>query len=240
MNSSGTGTATDLVDRIALELQRLRAAEQIDANQPLLRIDNRRESAAAPFQFDISESVLHRTGCASIPKRSRSALYALWEIQPEDLRYACSHCRPAVIETQPALPDATDLIYGFLSVLDQFGSLLTERGREYRASERGRAVETTLGRVISELDGGQQQLATVLVESLDGLVRVFRELADSPGPASNGTANGHAPHNSNAPLNGHAPLNGRGPLNGNTPVNGAASAEARHDGKAQGRKTSKK
>lgn len=194
----------DLVDRIALELQRLQSANRVDDDQPLLRIDNRREAADAPFQFDIVESILHRTHCTAIPKRSRSALYALWEIQTEDLKYACPRCRPILEDAQPDSTNSMDLLYGLLSIVDQFGSILSERGREYRASEKGRQVEATVARMIGELEQQQVQTTNVLSASIDGLIRVLHDLGGNGTMPTRTSGNGHARVEASQKPNGRA------------------------------------
>ena len=206
--------APDLVDRIALELQRLRAANSID-DRPLLRVDNRRQAEEAPYQFDIVRSVLHRTHCSAIPKRSRTALYALWDIQPDDLKYACPRCKPAMAEAQRNGTDSMDLLYGLLSVLDQFSAILSERGREFRASERGKQMEATVTRVIDELDHRQRESADIIVASIDGLIRVMHDLGENgsasandegAGPSDPRKANGRAPGSGRAAKRTEPPL----------------------------------
>jgi hypothetical protein len=214
MNDARSGSSLDLVDRIALELQRLRSANRID-DHPLLRVDNRKESAEAPYQFDIVKSVLHRTHCTAIPKRSRTALYALWDVQPDDLKYACDRCRPVISETPRNGADATDLLYGFLAIIDQFGAILSERGKEFRASERGRQMEQTVSRVIDELDQQQQQSTQILATSIDGLIRVLQDIGgNGNAPANGASAAASAPQskNGNADASRHAPKKPESPV----------------------------
>ena len=53
-------------------------------------------------QFDSARGRLHRRGCRFIPPSSRSALYALWQVSPEEEKLACPQCRPAPTEGAPA------------------------------------------------------------------------------------------------------------------------------------------
>ena len=68
---------------------------------------------------------------------------------------------------------ASDLLFGFLSIVDQFGSVLCERGKEYRDSERGHQVETTIENLFSELDQTERETLDFMLSSLDGLLKVI-------------------------------------------------------------------
>ena len=212
MSDRNDSVIDDVFDRFALHVQEMRAAGRLDNNEPLLRIDNRNEAARAPFQFDITRAVVHRTGCTAIPRQSRSALYALWDLRPEDVPFACPQCNPAPgLRSSMKHAPTTDILYGFLSILDQFGSILSERGREFRESEKGRQVETVVDRVLDGLDASQQQSITLLLSSLDSLTRALRERPSGNGsapPASSmadvaATAQVHANGNGHNGKNGH-------------------------------------
>ena len=126
-------------DSLALELQRLRQEGKIDEEPALLRIDYSKESARAPFHFDIAKGKLHRNGCPAIPWDSKSALYGLWDPGTEPVEIACEKCRPTRVKVNTMAKNvASDIVFGLLSILDQFGSVLSERGKEYRDSDRGR------------------------------------------------------------------------------------------------------
>jgi hypothetical protein len=148
----------------------------VDGEQPLVRIDYRREAGEAPYQFDMANAVLHRTGCKAIRKDGRSALYGIWQVGPEDAKHACERCRPVPIQDEAIeKKSSSDTLFGFLSILDQFGSVLNERGREYRDSERGRQVEATIESLFSELDYRQRETLDVILSSLDRLIGVIED-----------------------------------------------------------------
>lgn len=185
-----------LGDVLALKVQELR--DHQDEPRPLVRIDNRAEAAAAPFQFDTAASRLHRNGCRAIPATSRSALYGLWQTPPQVLQYACPVCRPGGGEEAEMAQDATtDYVYGLLSVLDQFGGVIRERGREFRESQEGRRLTAGLDGVYRNLEERERATLQVVLSSLDGLLTTLADLNRSfdadPAPNGNGAANGHGP-----------------------------------------------
>lgn len=194
--------ATDIGDRIALALQALRRAPGVDVRRPLLRIDYRPEAASAPFRFDMAGGKLHRTGCSAIVQAPAQALYSVWDPGEELPALACAKCQPAPIESAHMRQDSSlDIIYGFLSVVDQFGSVLKERGREYRNSRRGRRLAKDLSGMFSALDQTQREALQLALASLDGLVRAMeqanRSLAPA-GPGNNGRSNNGRPAASRA------------------------------------------
>jgi len=166
--------AMDPGDFAALELQRLVGSGLIDSDQALLRIDYRREAKNAPFQFDMVKGTLHRRGCPSIPGASSAALYAVWDPGLELDLVACSECRPSAGEAQSMNQDKTlDVLYGFISLVDQFGSVLKERGQEYRSSAKGQKLAEDLNAMFSTLDQTQRDALRVTLDSLDGLVKAI-------------------------------------------------------------------
>ena len=201
-------------DAIAIAIQQLHAEGKTDDEQPLVRLDYRQEAARAPFQFDSAKGKLHRTGCPAIPETSRPALYAVWAIRPQDLRFACARCRPMTKDSQPpAQPDVMDLAYGVLSVVDQFRSILFERGREYRQSVRGRKLEGPLAGILAGLGQSQERGAATVLSAMDSLLEALNACNQS--------------------LTGQG-LNGNGKMNGGIKVNGASNG-APHDNR-QGRR----
>jgi hypothetical protein len=170
----------EIGDRIALALQSLRRKPGVDVRRPLLRIDYRPEAAAAPFRFDMAGGKLHRRGCAAIAHTAHTALYSIWEARPELPVVACEECRPAPEEAVDMKQDTSfDIIYGLLSVVDQFGLVLRERGREFRNSSRGRRVAKDLRQMFSALDDTQQQALQLSIASLDGLVKAIQHASQS-------------------------------------------------------------
>lgn len=162
-------------DTIALEIQSLRQKGKIDPDQGLLRIDYRKESAQAPFYFDMVHGKLHCRGCAAIPRDSQSALYAVWDPGSNSAELACKKCCPVPTKGKNMAKDtASDIMFGFLSILDQFGSVLIERGREYSDSDRGREVKQNISNLFSELDQAQQEALNLTLSSLDGLLNIIK------------------------------------------------------------------
>src|SRR5262245_34582392 len=128
------GTA---LDELALGVQALHRKGKVRDSQPLVRIDQRREAADAPFQFDAATGRLHTKGCRAIPASSRSALYGVWEFRAEHAHLGFPRCKPRPTKHRKSTagaPPTSDLLYGLLSLLDQFGGVLLERGREYRGT----------------------------------------------------------------------------------------------------------
>lgn len=211
-----------LVDTVGLRIQELHASGKLADGQPLLRIDNRERAREAPFQFDVANGQLHRTGCRAIPPGSETALYAVWEVKAEDPALGCSRCNPiepppvvapetkTQAEAQPQ-PDAkpqaqadaksagsraqddhtVDLLYGFLSIVTQFGGVLRERGQEYRKSHAGAAVGARFEKIYAEVNEGERRVLDVLTSSLDTLAVALRDIeggingerTDGAGPA---------------------------------------------------------
>jgi hypothetical protein len=169
-----------LGDSIALKIQEL--GQRQKEPRSLLRIDNREEAADAPFQFDTAAACLHRKGCRAIPSGSRTALYGLWQIPAQARPYACPVCKPRdddEAEPLPARDGVTDYVYGFLSVLDQFGSVIRERGREFRESEEGRQVKAGIDGFYRGLEERERTTLQVVLTSLDGLLSTIADIDKS-------------------------------------------------------------
>jgi hypothetical protein len=187
---------TDSGDLVTLELQRLFAGRHADPAEVLLRIDYRQEAKTAPFQFDMVHGKLHRSGCGSIPADCTPALYAVWAPGEELERVACHRCRPSGAEAATMKQDpALDVLFGLISIVDQFGSVLKERGKEYRSSAKGRKLAEDLDGMFSALDETQRDALRVTVASLDGLVKAVEAANRSTG--QNGQAGGAAHRNGN-------------------------------------------
>ena len=164
-------------DLVALRLQELFRQRAIDTGQPLLRIDYRREAARAPFRFDMVGGKLHRAGCRAIPETSAPALYAVWERGEDWSSLACRRCHPGSPETAEMKRDTSfDVLYGLLSIVDQFGSVLKERGREYRTSARGRQVSKGLTQVLGALEQPQREVLNAALNSLDSVVKAIQQV----------------------------------------------------------------
>lgn len=182
-------------DEIAIKIQSLRTEGKVDDERPLLRLDYRDEAADAPFQFDIANAKLHRTDCPGIPTGSKTALYAVWNLKADDNKLACKRCRPLKLKGCGMKKDFTkDIMYGFLSIIDQFGSVLIERGREYRSSKHGKEVAKTVEGIFEGLDKTQKDALSATLQSLDGLLKIVRDYNAGVGglnAKSNGKGNGN-------------------------------------------------
>ena len=187
--------AEPLGDSIALKIQEL--AQRQSEPRPLLRIDNRDDAADAPFQFDAAAARLHRKGCRAIPSRSRTALYGLWQIPPQAKPYACPFCKPRQDDEGEAMPRdrVTDYVYGFLSVIDQFGSVIRERGREFRESEEGRQLKAGLDGFYRTLEERERATLKTVLNSLDGLLSTIADIDKSLDAAPRRNGNGGASRN---------------------------------------------
>ena len=196
--------AASLGDMIALKIQELQ--HTLDEPRPLVRIDNREHAATAPLQFDTVLSQLHRRDCRAIPASSRTALYGLWQIPPQARQYACPVCRPEAQEPDEMAADGpTDYIYGLLSVLDQFGGVIRERGREYRESDKGRQLKDGLDGVYRGLEERERATLQVVLNSLDGLIATLSDVhegLDAEAGQANGNGN-QANHNHDHNQNGN-------------------------------------
>jgi hypothetical protein len=199
-----------LGDRLALEIQALHRRGKL-RDSPLLRIDHRREAAEAPFQFDAVRGTLHRTGCRAIPASSKTALYGVWEFQTGEQHLSCSRCQPMPTRRKTrrsADVPATDLVYGLLSIVDQFGDVLRERGREYRRSRNGQ-LQGGVRELYERLGSGERDVLQVIASALDNLSSVVNELqrslANGNGHGTNGqpAANGNRRRDTGAKRSRH-------------------------------------
>lgn len=186
-----------VADIVGLRIQELHTNGLLRGTQPLLRIDNREQAKRAPFQLDAATGRLHRIGCRSIPKGSRSALYGIWRIGKNDQPLACPRCKPmpkADEKTEdPEYP--TDLLYGLLSVVNQFGGVLRERGQEYRTSRVGKLLGERIETMYRGINERERNILDVVLTSLDELASTIRNLdADLHGPnGSSANGNGAKP-----------------------------------------------
>lgn len=203
-------------DVFAIALQELRSQGKVSDARPLLRIDAQAEAAQAPYQFDPVYGKLHRRGCPVISEDSRSALFARWSMVSDEQFLACSHCRPHPLPQGKDAQDVTlDIFFGVISILDQFGTVLRERGKEYRTSKDGQELERKLEAFYHNLDRQQQTTLEMMLHSMDQMVKFLRD-------ADNNLGQGLHDH----PVNGHVHTNGH-PM-GNKKVHETGSAESRN------------
>jgi len=92
----------------------------------------------------------------------------------------------------------SDLIYGVLSVVNQFGSVLRERGQEYRNSQVGKLLGTQIDAMYRGINERERVILNVVLNSLKELANTLRDLDEN----LTGT-NGAAPKGNDAKPNGH-------------------------------------
>jgi hypothetical protein len=160
-----------LVDRAALALQRLPHGKAAPDELPLVGIDNADANAQAPFRYDSASGTLHRSTCRAIGKEARSSLYAVWRMEPEESVKTCGKCKPMPEHSKTQEFATSDILFGLVSIVDQFGTVLFERGREYRKSIRGKELEKSLSGILKELDRGQKKGLSMVASSLDSMIR---------------------------------------------------------------------
>jgi hypothetical protein len=207
-------------DVIALKIQELYRDKKIDDAQALLKIDNRDEAEQAPYQFDMSSGVLHRRGCKVIPNAARSALYGLWQVPEVGRGFGCPRCDPLGTKPKPAQAtspvngsaqsengrgqdaqrrpqhgllegEAADILYGAMSIVMQFRSVLRERGREYRHGLQGQQVGAELEGIYAQLTEPSKSVVDLALSSLDDLTRKIRDLESSMAGSAGPKPNGH-------------------------------------------------
>ena len=134
------------------------------------------EAAAAPYQFDAVHGVLHRRGCRAIPPGARSACYGLWRIGPDEQKHACERCRPMPDQGRiPEEKDRTDLLFGLISVIDQFAGVLKERGKDYQKTDEGQQITARFGSFYRALGRREKEILDTVLGSLEALIDKARE-----------------------------------------------------------------
>lgn len=180
MSSGGNGAGAQISDLVALKIQELYKENKLDKQQALLRIDNRDEAARAPFQFDPASGTLHRRDCRAIPDSARTALYGVWRVAAKDGWRGCATCKPvARAEAPPSAAEPgelTDVLYGLLSIVSQFGSVLRERGREYRKGSDGRLIGSEFESLYAGLGEQEKGVVDKVLTSFDQMTRKLRDI----------------------------------------------------------------
>lgn len=175
-NDQKAATGMLWADAFAISLQDWHADGKLSGRYPLFRIDYRDEAAQAPMQFDPVCGRLHRSHCPAIPESSRSALFARWSLTPDERPLACPICQPEPFADENLERKlSVDLLYGVISILDQFGNILRERGREFRNSQEGQDLEKKLEELYATLDKQQREALEVLLSALGEMVDVLQE-----------------------------------------------------------------
>ncbi|HUZ46447.1 MAG TPA: hypothetical protein VMW54_07395 [Terriglobia bacterium] len=167
MSSLEHTSLADLADTIALRIQELRSEGILKEAETLLNLDYTSEAADAPFLFDMVRGTLHRNNCTAIPASSKSTVYAVWELKEGDDQLACPVCRPQSDKPSHIQADGTaDILFGIMSFLDQFSSVLRERGKEYRKSNQGKVLAAELEEILVHFGQAGRQFANA-VHSFD-------------------------------------------------------------------------
>jgi hypothetical protein len=210
MSDNNATAKPHFADIVGLGIQELRSRGAIKGLQPLLRIDNRDRARSAPFQLDAATGKLHRRGCRSIPRSSRTALYGVWRIVENDKTIGCSRCdpMPSPGDKKDGPEQASDLFYGVLSVVNQFGSVLRERGQEYRSSPVGQVLGAQIDAMYRGVNERERIILDVVLKSIEDLANTLRDLDENITGMNGGAANGNG-----AKPNGHA-AKANGSVNG--------------------------
>jgi hypothetical protein len=170
-----------LLDSVALAILRLGAGGTHAHEHPLVRIANPPWFNEAPWVLDSVTNTIHVRGCRAIPEASRSALYAIHELDSIDSKVQrCTRCR--TMKTPPVKQaDTGDILFGVLSLFDQFGAILRERGSEFRQSSKGKELEKSLAGVMGKIDNKNKGIGRVIVSALDQLLSTVHTLSEKTG-----------------------------------------------------------
>jgi hypothetical protein len=84
----------------------------------------------------------------------------------------------------------TDLLYGVLSVVNQFGGVLRERGQEYRTSRVGKILSTQIETMYRGINERERNILNVVLTSLDELANTIRSLDEDLNGPNGASANG--------------------------------------------------
>jgi hypothetical protein len=77
---------------------------------------------------------------------------------------------------RPQDDHAVDMLYGVLSIVSQFGSVLRERGQEYRKSGVGAALGGRIEKIYAEVNESERSVLDLLTTSLGTLAAALREI----------------------------------------------------------------
>lgn len=90
-----------------------------------------------------------------------------------------------------------DIVLGLVSLVDQFGTVLSERGRDFRQTERGRQFDQSLSASLGDLTAKQDDGLKVLNVVLDRLLSAVNQF-NSAAANGNGNGNGNGSHPTSA------------------------------------------
>ncbi|NIR65968.1 MAG: hypothetical protein GWN61_17200 [candidate division Zixibacteria bacterium] len=85
---------------------------------------------------------------------------------------------------------ASDILFGFLSVIDQFSSVIIERGREFRKTDKGKAIAESLHSLNGLMDKTQKDSINSLSSLMDVLLVIAQTCEKEISTQSNGSSNG--------------------------------------------------
>ena len=99
-------------------------------------------------------------------------------LEPEAVFPAKANAKaePLAAASLPQDDQTVDLLYGFLSVVSQFGGVLRERGQEYRRSRAGAALGARVEKIYADVNEGERRVLDVLTASLGTLAVTLREI----------------------------------------------------------------
>jgi hypothetical protein len=80
------------------------------------------------------------------------------------------------VGSHPQDDHAVDILYGVLSIVSQFGSVLRERGQEYRRSGAGAALGGRIEKIYAEVNESERNVLDVLTTSLGTLAAALRDI----------------------------------------------------------------
>ena len=103
-------------------------------------------------------------------------------------------------KNKPERPaDVGDILLGLLSLVDQFGSILSQRGQDFRRTERGRQVEHSLSGLLEELSRTQQEGVSLLTSAVDRLLSTVNRYNHSTNGSQNHNGKGQPQRRKGAP-----------------------------------------
>lgn len=89
------------------------------------------------------------------------------------------------INNKPDRSDVGDILLGLLSLVDQFSSILSQRGQDFRRTERGRQVEQSLSGLLGELSRTQKEGVNLLTSAVDRLLSTVNRFNHSTNGSHN-------------------------------------------------------
>ena len=105
------------------------------------------------------------------------AAVRLWHLSHDNVKHACKRCKPLPDEPNVNEPkDRADLLFGLVSLVDQFAGVLKERGRDYQSTEQGQQLSAQLGDIYRSLGRREKEVLDTVLGTLDTVIQRLREL----------------------------------------------------------------